>query len=183
MPALRSATRPGTRPLCPSPAGNAVKRPAEAGNPASANPSATLTPTAWSAANVAPSHPAPGVCACVSWLPLGSTGRTPTTVKANTPVAEGRAVAEGGPAAGDPAEHPGSTATMHRDAAQMTGRFASIRWGRRTTRASHGRPHADQGAPRTVSLAVPGRSCSGSTSGPSASPRTLAGDGRKRFDG
>jgi len=40
---------------------------------------------------VALSHVAFGVCACVSWLPLGRTGRFPATVNANAARA-GRAV-------------------------------------------------------------------------------------------
>jgi hypothetical protein len=47
-------------------------------------------------------------------------------VKANAASAEGTAAAGEDPAAGDAAEHPGSAATMHMNAAQMTGAFASI---------------------------------------------------------
>jgi hypothetical protein len=46
-------------------------------------------------------------------------------VKANVP-AEGTVAAAEGPAAGDTAEHPGSAATMHRNAAQMTDSFVGI---------------------------------------------------------
>src|SRR5262245_7915629 len=129
-----------------------VKRSAAAGKPAEANPSATLLPRILSAANLALSHPAFGVCACVSWLPLGSTGRAPATVKANAAAAEGPAAAAADPAAGgDPAadgaaEHPGSAATMHRNAAQVTGSFVRIWPRRRIARASHGCLRADQTA-------------------------------------
>src|SRR6266566_6664197 len=103
-------------------------------------------PRTASAANAALSHPAFGVCACVSWLPLAGTGWTPTTVKANAALAEGTAAAGGDPAAGDTAEHPGSAATMHRNAAEMIGSFVSIWRGRRIARASHGCLRADQAA-------------------------------------
>jgi hypothetical protein len=111
------------------------------------NPSATLAPSALSAANAALSHTAPGVWACVSWLPLGSTGRTPVTLKANGAwAAEGTALAGGDPAAGGAAEHPASTAThpdstathpdstatTRGDAAGMIDSFAGLRWWRRT---------------------------------------------------
>jgi hypothetical protein len=47
-------------------------------------------------------------------------------VKATAAPAEGTAAAEGDPAAGDAAEHAGSAAIMHRNAAEMTGSFVSI---------------------------------------------------------
>jgi hypothetical protein len=48
-------------------------------------------------------------------------------VKVNAAGAEGTEVAEGDRAAGDAAEQPGSTVTMHRKAAEMIDSFASIR--------------------------------------------------------
>src|SRR5207248_11413308 len=63
-------------------------------------------------------------------------------VKANAAPAEGTA-AGGDPAAGDAAEHPGSAATMHSNAAPMTDSVVSIRRGRRIARASHGCLRAD----------------------------------------
>jgi hypothetical protein len=47
-------------------------------------------------------------------------------VKASDAPAEGTAAAEGDPAAGGAAEHPGSAAIMHKNAAEMTGSFVSI---------------------------------------------------------
>src|SRR5262249_41458564 len=124
-----------------------VNRSADARNPAAANPPATWLPTTSSAANLALSHAAFGVCAWVSWLPLGGTGRAPATVKAKAAPAEGVAAeadlagarpAAAAPGAGDAAERPGSAATMHTNAAPMTGSFVSIRRRRRIVRASHG---------------------------------------------
>jgi hypothetical protein len=47
-------------------------------------------------------------------------------VKASDAPAEGTAAAEADPAAGGAAEHPGSAAIMHKNAAEMTGSFVSI---------------------------------------------------------
>src|SRR5215467_14115661 len=58
----------------PFPLRKCVRRSADMGKPAKANPSATFIPSALSAANLAVSHPAAGGGACVSWLPLGGTG-------------------------------------------------------------------------------------------------------------
>lgn len=83
----------------------------------------------------------------MSWLPLGGTGWLPVTVKVSAASAEGTAAAgaepEAGadlaagadraagadPAAGGAAEHAGSAATIHTNAAQMTSPLVSIRRG------------------------------------------------------
>jgi len=78
-------------------------------------------------------------------------------VKANAALAEGTGAAgdpaagdpaagdpaAGDPAAGDAAEHPGSAASMHKNATPRTGFFVSNGRRRRIARASHGCPRAD----------------------------------------
>src|SRR5438477_12841758 len=106
-----------------------VRSSAPTEKPVRANPRATRRPRAWSDASWAQSHPAPGACAFVSWLPLGATGWFPATVKENAAargeltaecVAERAGAGAGGSAADDDAEQPGSTTAAHRDAAAMT---------------------------------------------------------------
>jgi len=68
------------------------------------NPAATSLPMASSAENLALSHSAFGVAACVSWLPLGDTGLAPLTVNTAVALPGGDAVVDELPVAGEAGE-------------------------------------------------------------------------------